>query len=248
MNKQTKYSDEHINAYIDGELDTDDRAHLLFDEQHDVALSQRINEARILKEKIQLAYADLSSTNIASKSVKHPSLFRNNKSLVASIAILLTTVAFALITVTDNNEIVVAKQLIKNTPRLLPGEIAKTIGTHKKIVINISQYQADKFGVTLENIDKLLQEHQNDSAFKIELVAHKAGLKALDTKTSRHVEQITLLKNRFDNLDIVACAKSMADLATAGDPIKLMKSILTTPSAAEQIARRTSQGWMYLKL
>jgi intracellular sulfur oxidation DsrE/DsrF family protein len=40
----------------------------------------------------------------------------------------------------------------------------------------------------------------------------------------------------------------MADLATAGDPIQLMKSILITPTAAEQIAKRTSQGWMYLKL
>ena len=51
MNKQSQYSDEHINAYIDGELDNDERAHLLFDEQQDTALARRINETRMLKEK-----------------------------------------------------------------------------------------------------------------------------------------------------------------------------------------------------
>jgi len=248
MNKQNRYSDEHINAYIDGELDTDERARLLFDEQHDAALSQRINDARVLKEKVQLAYADLSTAGITRGPIKRSTLFNSKRSLVAGIAILLITTAFVLPAIIGNNDIVVAKQLIKNTPLLQADAIAKTIGSRKKVVINISQYQANDFDNTLKNIENILQEHRDDSTFKIELVAHKAGLKALDTKTSRHVEQITLLTKRFDSFDVVACAKSMADLATAGDPIQLMKSILITPSAAEQIARRTSQGWMYLKL
>ena len=35
MTNQKDYSDEHISAYIDGELDTDERARLISDEQHD---------------------------------------------------------------------------------------------------------------------------------------------------------------------------------------------------------------------
>ena len=56
------------------------------------------------------------------------------------------------------------------------------------------------------------------------------------------------LRKQFDSLDVVACAKSMADLAASGDPIQLMKSIMTTPSAAAQVAKRMSEGWIYLKL
>ena len=62
MKKQNKYSDEYISAYIDGELDSEERARLLFDEQSDEELIQRINQARLLKEKIQLAYADIKNT------------------------------------------------------------------------------------------------------------------------------------------------------------------------------------------
>ena len=46
MNTQSQYSDEHINAYIDSELDNEERARLLFDEQQDTSLAQRINDAR----------------------------------------------------------------------------------------------------------------------------------------------------------------------------------------------------------
>ena len=51
MNTQDSYSDEHISAYIDGELDKEERARLLFSEQEDEALARCINEARIMKEK-----------------------------------------------------------------------------------------------------------------------------------------------------------------------------------------------------
>ncbi len=65
---------------------------------------------------------------------------------------------------------------------------------------------------------------------------------------SFYAERISQLANQFNSLNVVACAKSMADLATSGDPIQLMKSIMITPSAAQQVAKRMSEGWIYLKL
>ena len=63
-----------------------------------------------------------------------------------------------------------------------------------------------------------------------------------------HAERISQLAKQFNSLNVVACAKSMADLADSGDPIQLMKSIMITLSAAQQVAKRMSEGWIYLKL
>jgi len=52
MNIERDYSDEHVNAYIDGELDVDEHAQLLQDEQRSNTLAQRINDIRMLKEKV----------------------------------------------------------------------------------------------------------------------------------------------------------------------------------------------------
>jgi len=69
MNNQYSYLNEHINAYIDGELDNDERARLLFNEQRDAALTQRINDAQTLKGKVQPAYSDISMNDTVKKNI-----------------------------------------------------------------------------------------------------------------------------------------------------------------------------------
>jgi len=249
MNKQHFYSDEHINAYIDGELDSEERTALLFDEQHDTELAQRISDARALKEKIQLAYADLAPQRGRTKKTFNCTKFANKqRTLVASIAILTIAATLLLPFIMDKHEVVVARHLIQNTQAISADKISAAVGNNKRVVINLSQYQPETFDATINHIETLLSRHNSDNAFSLEIVANKNGLKALDTKTSIHSERISLLAERYDNFDVVACMKSMADLAESGNPIKLMKDIMLAPSAAEQVAKRMGDGWIFLKL
>ncbi len=248
MNERDKYSDEHINAYIDGELDNDERALLLFDAQKNSLLMQRINDVRMLKEKVQLAYTGQPVNGGQKKSFSCMVFIKTPKSLVAGLLILIAAAALLSPVITDSDDVLLARKLINNTRPIASADISKTIGTHKKLVINVSQYHPQSFDATVDNIEALLQQHSGDKSFSIEIVANKNGLKALDTETSLHAERISRLARRFDSLDVVACAKSMATLAARGNPILLMKSVMITPSAAEQVAKRMSDGWFYLKL
>ncbi len=248
MKEQNHYSDEHISAYIDGQLDNEERARLLFDEQQDTELAQRISDSRALKEKIQLAYSDLTSHATATRSFNCAEFVSKRRSLVAGIAVLLITAVLLVPVMMNNSDINLAKNLIKTTDAISSDKISAAIGSNKQIVINLSQYQPERFGTTIDHIEALLVQHGDDELFNIEIVASKNGLKALDTRTSIHAERISLLAQRYNNLDIVACAKSMANLTASNNPIKLMKDILVAPSAAEQVAKRMSDGWIFLKL
>jgi len=248
MKKQNFYSDEHISAYIDGELDSDERARLLFEEQQDPELAQRISDSRVLKEKIQLAYSDFASQKNTKKAFNCTNFVSKQRSLVAGIAVFAIAAALLLPFIMDNHEVVVARHLIKDTQVISPDRISTAVGNNKQIVINLSQYQPENFDATIDHIEALLSQHNSDNAFSVEIVANKNGLKALDTKTSIHAERISLLAKRYDNFDVVACMKSMADLAESGNPIKLMKDIMLAPSAAEQVAKRMADGWIFLKL
>jgi len=161
---------------------------------------------------------------------------------------LITALALLLPAFINNDKLILAKQLINNTNPVAPETIGTTIGTNKHVVINISQYQAQHFEVAIAQIETLLQRHRNDKSFSIEIVANKNGLKALDTETSLHADRISLLAEEFNNLKVVACAKSMADFAADGHPIQLMQSIIITPSAAQQVAKRMGDGWMCMKI
>ncbi len=248
MGEKNHYSNEHINAYIDGELDNEERACLIFDEQQDSTLARRINDVRILKEKIRLAYSDIPETDTINKSLNSTSFISKQKSLIVGLLILLTASALLLPTIINNDDILLAKQLIKKTLPIAPDTLSKIVGTNKQVIINISQYQVQQFDSTLDNIEALLQQHLTDPLFNVEIVANNSGLKALNIKTSPYAERITLLEKRFSNVNVIACAKTMAELAAEGDAVQLMKSIMITPSAAEQVAKRMSEGWIYLKL
>ena len=248
MKEQNQYSDEHISAYIDGELDNEERARLLFDEQQDTKLAQRISDSRTLKEKVQLAYLDVSSQAMTKKPFSCAKFVNSRRALVAGISALIITAALLIPTVTNNHDITLASILIKTTEAVSSDEISTLVGNNKRVVINLSRYQPESFDTTIDHIEALLSQHNNDKSFSVEIVANKNGLKALDTRMSVHAERILLLAKNYNNLDIVACAKSMANLADSGDPIKLMKDILVSPSAAEQVAKRMSDGWIFLKL
>ena len=248
MNEKHNYSDEYINAYIDGELDNDERKQLLFDEQLDSELASRINDARMLKEKVQLTYADIKNTKHEKNSFNCVAFFNRHRALAASF-LLMTSIATIFALNTGNDEhILVARQLMKNTPPTLTADLNTAIGNEQRIVLNISSYDAKSFSETVNMIDTVLSRHSDDNSFSMEIVANKQGLKALDVESSTHAIQLNQLADRYNNLEIIACAKSLADLATDGNPVKLMKSIIVTPSAAQQVAKRASAGWLYLKL
>ena len=249
MNDQDKYSDEYINAYIDGELDNDERARLLFDEQENTALAQRINNTRMLKEKIQLAYSNINDTKAETTPFSCSTFASHHRKLVASLLLFTALSAMLVFNLrTNNDNLLLAKQLIENTQPISTNAIDSTIGIHKRVVINISQYNAQNFDDTINTLETLLLDRSDDKLFNLELVADGQGLKALDTETSVHANRINQLANQFNNLEVIACAKSLTKLANDGNPIQLMKSIILTPSAAQQVAKRTGEGWLYLKI
>ena len=248
MNQLNEYSDEHISAYIDGELDNDERARLLFDEQGDAALAQRVNEVRMLKEKIQLAYPEVLHKNTTKTSFSFTTFTHHHRTLVAGLFILTAVSAMLTYNMSKDDNLILTKQLIKNTQPISANSISNAIDTHERVIIHVSQYNPQNFTATINHIETLLHQRSSEKSFSVEIVANGQGVKALDIETSIHAERISQLAKQFNSLEIVACAKSLAQLAEEGDPIQLMKSIMITPSAAQQVSKRINEDWFYLKI
>jgi intracellular sulfur oxidation DsrE/DsrF family protein len=248
MSDKNIYSDEFISAYIDGELDNDERARLLFDEQQDTELAQRINAARTLKEKVQLAFSDVANAKDTKRPFSCAAFANRHRALVASLFLLTTIISIITYNIIRNDSLIVAKQLIENTQVIPAKGISDAVGTNQRVVINISKYHPQNFSETIDHIETLLNDHKNDGFFNVEIVANGQGLKVLDTKTSTHAARLNQLAEQFNNLEVIACARSLAELASHGDTVQLMKSIIITPSAAQQVAKRTDEGWLYLKI
>lgn len=116
------------------------------------------------------------------------------------------------------------------------------------MLIHVSQYQEDKFGSVIDEIEALLHQRNADKSLTVEIVANKQGLRVLDVDRSKFAHRLEQLTKRFDTSRLVACARSLTQLASDGEPVKLLKSIITTPTATQQVARRSAEGWVYIKV
>lgn len=245
MTKSYKYSDEHISAYIDDELDNEERARILSDEHNDNDLARRISDARTLKEKVQLAYAGIEQTENEAGTTGRLWNPGRARAMVAGLISLLA-IASLYVFETINADLNATRNLIANTQLTPADSLKSTIGNNRKVLISLSHYQIDTIETALQKIELVLQENSGN-ALELEFVADKQGLKVLDER-SPYSKTISRLSTDFDNLEIVACAKSLANLTTEGDSIKLIRSIITTPSAVQQISKRTHEGWFLIRI
>ena len=59
MRNKKQYSDEHLNAFIDNQLDTNEKAEILDAIRHDNELSQRVCKLQKLHNLVQLSYQSI---------------------------------------------------------------------------------------------------------------------------------------------------------------------------------------------
>jgi intracellular sulfur oxidation DsrE/DsrF family protein len=247
MKPTQKFSAEDINAYIDGELDYEERARILIAEQHDEALARKINEVRILKAQVQLAYPLLEGHESKCGDSLLSRLIGGIRGL-AAVSALLAVALLIFLSIDDRAGIQLAGQLMENARPVAAHDIQGTIGTQHRVIVHISQYRPEQFDDTLNRLERLLMDNHRNASFQVELVANEQGLDALDRRHSRHAAAISRLAERFSNLSVVACALSIAQHAEAGEPVALVDSVMIAPSAAERIAQRAGAGWLYLKI
>ena len=245
MNAQTKYSDEHINAYIDDELDSEERARLIFDEQNDAELAVRINSARMLKEKVHLAYADIGQEYSRNQTYSDTTDSGLLTPMRAAAAVMVMLGAFLVTTLTggpSDGDLSRASSLIASTDATPSQLIVASAATGDNIVIDLNRYDPAVFDETIANIEKLAR----GTSATVEVVANGQGLQAVETD-SKHATVLAGLADQLDNLDVMVCAATLA--ATESErTVNLLGNIVTTTSVVHQVASRTADGWSYLKL
>jgi len=236
MTDQNIYSDEMLNAYIDGELGDDDARLLLEQLQHDDELSERLAHLREVSDMLKMSYAGIEPPEQCEPCQR----WRMPSSLVASI---LLVVGVAIGWSLNNNTIQ------PSTFEQFAGKQSAD-GTWR-IVMHANL--ADEFmqNAMLEETENFLKTFSaNNQKVEVEIVAYGAGLSLLMTDRTAHAERIASLQGNFKNLRFTACKRSMTRMAEIqdDDDIELLPNTHVAPSGISQILKRQKEGWHYIRL
>ena len=240
MNKHV--SDEQLNAYLDGELDTEDRLMLMDALRSDPDLANRACQLQKVKEMVQLAYTvghDVDQTKPTRRS-------RNWLTPAIAASLLFFFGVFGGW---------YANHQLNPTPSLL--EIARTAnfssaseGKPWRLMLHVNSGDTHRYQVMLAETEALLRASAREGRpVQIEIVTNGPGLTLLSDRDDPLTRKLQALARQYDNLDLRACERAIRRYrAREGKDIKLIPEAGTVRSAMHEVIRRQQEGWAYINI
>ncbi|MGB5300895.1 MAG: hypothetical protein WBN48_19415 [Thiogranum sp.] len=254
MNRE-QFSEERLNAFIDGELDALEKSDVFEALNNDNGLHQQACELRQLSELLRHAYE------------RPPEIEKYRKSDTsrvspwgrAAAATLLVGVGATLGWFGHQQP----QQRIADSMRAMYWDEHNafqntdlsqvTSAQHsKKIIVHLNTSSIARFEKALDTAEQLMKTYaDSDMGTEIEVVANASAVKMLRTSYSPYADRVRELQDRYLNLTFLACKDAMDHVRELEDlktDVTLLPDVDVTPSALEHILNRLSEGWVYLNV
>ena len=233
MTNKLNISDELLNSFVDNELEPDEKSEIFDSINQNNALKQRVGELRGLKAMVQHSYQQPPVVNKRIKRYRHPHI----GSLAASLLLLLLGGTLGWFISTASKE--------------APAEIQSKalIEDCGKIILQVSNSNPVRLRSALDKAENLLEAYKRaNRQLKVEVFADGSGIDLLRSDVSPYAARIGLMKEKYPNLDFVACNQAIGLLQKSGVIVHLLPHVSTAPSSAIEINKRLREGWDYVRV
>lgn len=225
MSKNNSFSDEHLNAFVDGQLDGAETNRVIEALNRDPELSLRVNEIRKLKELVQYAYNNNAPARGRSTARLAKSRLISSALAASLLAIGVTGGWFwhnALLTGSD-------------------GSIGPSAAKKRGIVVQISENDPAKWDMALTTVKNIRKEFPAEN-MDIEIVAYGPGLEMFkkDTPLDRRLDDAAK-----SGVKLLACGNAMKASNTTKE--ELSPSVAVVKAGVVEIMQKQEQGYSYIK-
>lgn len=237
MKPHNKYSDEILNAFIDGELSSEEEITLYENLRLDESIQLRINQLKRVKASLQDVYH--AEEFLQKKSNNNEKL---KYSMVAGFVLTIGVFGGWFLhgySMSENSEVSRITKIEKN-------ETANSWN----IVLHVNSNDKYVQKTILDETESLLESFKDSKKpMKVEIVAYGKGVFLFDSEKSKYKERLMSLRSNFSNLSYAVCGRTVKRLETAqGKKIQLISNMTISRSGIYQIIKRQKQGWNYIRI
>jgi len=240
--EQGQLSDEELNAYIDDELEFEDRKRIFHLLEQDEALTHEARELRQLRAMLRNAYRN-PPVPTSNTQAKPPSRGIWFKSIAAGLLVAMGVVGgwYGSEKFSGNSHELTA---------YLPGQIANVVAnTQDNLLLHVSSSDPAKMEAALSYAEQFLaREERTGKRFRLEVVTNNGGIELLLQDTSPFPQRIEALMNKYDNVSFLACANALQKLHERGIKVDLLPGTRSDHTAIDEIVEKLEGGWRYLKV
>ncbi len=250
MKGQDMISDEHLNAFVDGQLDADEKSRVFSAINEDEALNTRACELRKLRELVRHAY-DLPPAP-AGKPRHGRGIARGLQRGMAAGLLLGMGVAGGWYGRAHVERDQVQAMFLDSHRTFETTALTNIdqIAGARKVILHISSSNPQRIEEGLKMAQHLLETYkEKHEKGEVEVVANAGGLNLLRAGVSPFAGQVKRLQEQYSNLAFMACQTAINKLEREkGVKVKLLPQALLTPSALEEVLNRLQDGWVYVKV
>lgn len=228
MKKEEQFSEEQINAFVDGELDPEEKSSLYNEAARSPDLDQRLCQQRKVKELVKHAYDDVPPAKRATKSsMTRTGLFGRAIAATVLLAVGLTA------------GIVGHRYTDQNAAGL-------TAATQfDKYLLHVASGEPEDMQEALNYAAELLEA--DDSGIRqVEIIANEKGIDLLRSDVTPFAAEITALQ--ANDVVFYACSKTIQRLEEKGVKVELVPYTNPDYTALDRVVTRMQDGWHYEKI
>lgn len=250
MTSDHELSDEQLNAFIDGQLSSQERSRILSALSANEALGRRACELRRLRDLVQHAYDQPPVAPARQAQINKPS--GGWQRAVAAALLLSAGASLGWLAHARQSQPLNIQAMYLDEEKAFQTSALEQTPMHgeQKILLHLSSAEPEKLDGALTTVEKLLARYQQRAQpVEVELVVNAGGLNLLRADTSPYAQRVSALQRKYDNLTFVACQTAIDRLQreTSLTP-DLLPEALITPNALEEILTRLQQGWVYISV
>ena len=248
-------SDERLNAFIDGELDTLEKTDIFEALNNNDGLRQQACELRQLSELFRHAYESPPGIEKYRKSdTRRAGPWQRAAAAVLLVGLGATLGWFGHQPLQQPAADSMSAMYWDEHNAFQNTDLNQvTSGQHnKKVIVHLNTSSAARFEKALATAEQLMKTYSDsDMGAEIEVVANASAIKMLRTGYSPYADRVRELQDRYLNLTFLACKDAMdhvRELEDLENDVTLLPDVDVTPSALEHILNRLSEGWVYLNV
>ncbi|MFU8838225.1 MAG: hypothetical protein ACNA75_07985 [Thiohalomonadaceae bacterium] len=251
----SKPSAEILNAFIDGELCSEDRLDCLKQIAKAQEIGSEICDLCQIKEMVTLAYEKVP------ESPQHPEQRHRNRRPGRAYAAVAMLLVIALVGITQLELGVPhaveqqARMDVTSDGAIIPATqtnaLAESPQMGSRIVLHLTTTDASRIYNMLDEVEMLMAAaRQHTIPLQIEVIANGEGLALLRQDLSPFPQRVAALADRYAGKLVFAACQNTIDRLRREENIhvQLLPAAHVINSGVAEVIRRQTQGWAYIQI
>ena len=233
MKKEEHFSDEQINAFVDGELDPEEKSRLYNEAARSADLDQRLCRQRNVKELVKHAYDSVPGpVRTTRTSLGRGGIF--SRALAAGALLILGLTAGVL----GHNYV--------DQNRALTGSAVAPETTVNNFLLHVTSGDPEQMLAALQHAEELLRTARDGEQRTVEIIANERGIDLLRRDITPYASEIASLQD--SDVVFYACSRTVRRLEDTGVRVELVPHTNAEYTALDRVVTRMQEGWKYKKI